>query len=269
MQWLARRLQIFGVHVHVGVRSPDKAIPIVNALTAYVPAFPGAVARRSPYLDRRDTGLASARVEGLRGPADRRAALPALGLGRVRAADGHARRLRHHRDDPRGVVGHPPASRLRHRRAADLRRAADSAGDRRHRGAVPVPGRPAEHPARPGLHACPSPKSWVVRENKWRAARYGLDAELDRRRARHHPPLRRGDRRTGGRPAPAGPPAGLRRRTRRRAAIVERRGELRSASARSRPRTAGTCTAVVDSLLAEMRAGHPRSHSDRAAAGPS
>src|SRR3954447_22221062 len=33
MQWLARRLQIFGVHVHVGVRAPEKAIPIVNALT--------------------------------------------------------------------------------------------------------------------------------------------------------------------------------------------------------------------------------------------
>src|SRR3712207_8836741 len=35
MQWLARRLQIFGVHVHVGVRSPDKAVSFVNALTAY------------------------------------------------------------------------------------------------------------------------------------------------------------------------------------------------------------------------------------------
>ena len=39
MQWLARRLQIFGVHVHVGVRSPEKAIPIVNALCQYLPHF--------------------------------------------------------------------------------------------------------------------------------------------------------------------------------------------------------------------------------------
>ena len=39
MQWLARRMQIFGVHVHVGVRSPDKAIPINNALMAYIPHF--------------------------------------------------------------------------------------------------------------------------------------------------------------------------------------------------------------------------------------
>ena len=27
-------------------------------------------------------------------------------------------------------------------------------------------------------YSLPPPKSWVVRENKWRAARYGLDAEL-------------------------------------------------------------------------------------------
>ncbi|MGZ6793647.1 MAG: glutamate-cysteine ligase family protein, partial [Mycobacteriales bacterium] len=37
MQWLARRLQVFGVHVHVGVRSADKAIPIVNAVSSYLP----------------------------------------------------------------------------------------------------------------------------------------------------------------------------------------------------------------------------------------
>src|SRR3954452_15619886 len=27
-------------------------------------------------------------------------------------------------------------------------------------------------------YTLPSPKGWVVRENKWRAARYGLDAEV-------------------------------------------------------------------------------------------
>ena len=34
MQWLARRIQTFGVHVHVGLRDGSKAIPIVNALAA-------------------------------------------------------------------------------------------------------------------------------------------------------------------------------------------------------------------------------------------
>ena len=72
MQWLARRLQIFGVHVHVGVRSPDKAIPIVNALTGYVPHFL-ALSASSPYWVGHDTGLASARSKVFEG-------LPTAGL---------------------------------------------------------------------------------------------------------------------------------------------------------------------------------------------
>jgi carboxylate-amine ligase len=60
MQWLARRMQIFGVHVHVGVRSADKAIAIVNALSAYIPHFL-ALSASSPYWVGGDTGLASAR----------------------------------------------------------------------------------------------------------------------------------------------------------------------------------------------------------------
>jgi glutamate---cysteine ligase / carboxylate-amine ligase len=61
MQWLARRLQIFGVHVHVGVRSPDKAIPIVNALTMYVPHFL-ALSASSPYWIGTDTGPRACRI---------------------------------------------------------------------------------------------------------------------------------------------------------------------------------------------------------------
>ena len=48
MQWLARRLQIFGVHVHVGVRAPEKAIPINNALMMYIPHFL-ALSASSPF----------------------------------------------------------------------------------------------------------------------------------------------------------------------------------------------------------------------------
>ena len=80
MQWLARRLQIFGVHVHVGVRSPEKAIPIVNALTYYVPHFL-ALSASSPYwMGTRHRPRVGA-LEGLRAAADGRAAVPALRLG--------------------------------------------------------------------------------------------------------------------------------------------------------------------------------------------
>src|SRR5919202_4355403 len=60
MRWLAQRLQIFGVHFHVGVRSAEKSIAIANALTAYIPHFL-ALSASSPYWHGRDTGLASSR----------------------------------------------------------------------------------------------------------------------------------------------------------------------------------------------------------------
>ena len=61
MQWLARRIQTFGVHVHVGLRDGSKAIPIVNALAAYLPHFL-ALTASSPFWGGHDTGLASSRA---------------------------------------------------------------------------------------------------------------------------------------------------------------------------------------------------------------
>jgi len=61
MQWLVRRIQTFGVHVHVGIRDGSKAIPIVNALAAYLPHFL-ALTASSPYWSGQDTGLASSRA---------------------------------------------------------------------------------------------------------------------------------------------------------------------------------------------------------------
>src|SRR6201998_4705815 len=61
MQWLARRIQTFGVHVHVGLRDGSKGIPIVNALDAYLPHFLAFTAS-SPFWSGHDTGLASSRA---------------------------------------------------------------------------------------------------------------------------------------------------------------------------------------------------------------
>ena len=41
----------------------------------------------------------------------------------------------------------------------------------------PMPGRPADHQLDRG-YTLPVPRTWLLRENKWRAARYGLDAEI-------------------------------------------------------------------------------------------
>jgi carboxylate-amine ligase len=62
IQWPARRLLIYGLHVHIGVRSGEKAIAIVNSLTRYIPHLL-ALSASSPFIDHEDTGLASARTK--------------------------------------------------------------------------------------------------------------------------------------------------------------------------------------------------------------
>ena len=60
LQWPARRLQTMATHVHVGLRDADRAMPIVNALAAYLPHLLGLTAS-SPYWSGIDTGLSSCR----------------------------------------------------------------------------------------------------------------------------------------------------------------------------------------------------------------
>ena len=60
-QWPARRLMIFGLHVHVGVQNGEKAIAVFNALTTYLPNLL-ALSASSSFFNGLDTGLASCRV---------------------------------------------------------------------------------------------------------------------------------------------------------------------------------------------------------------
>ena len=60
-QWIARRLQIFGLHVHLGMRDGEHAIAMNNALCHYLPFFL-ALSASSPYWHAEDTGLASSRI---------------------------------------------------------------------------------------------------------------------------------------------------------------------------------------------------------------
>jgi glutamate---cysteine ligase / carboxylate-amine ligase len=62
IQWPARRLMIYGLHVHVGIGSGEKAIAVSNALTSYIPHLL-ALSGSSPFVDYEDTGLASARAK--------------------------------------------------------------------------------------------------------------------------------------------------------------------------------------------------------------
>ena len=60
MQWPARRLLIFGTHVHVGVPSGAHAIVVANELLRHLPLLL-ALSASSPFFEGEDTGLASSR----------------------------------------------------------------------------------------------------------------------------------------------------------------------------------------------------------------
>ena len=62
MQWIAERELIFGLHVHVGMRSGDEAIWVANALRTWLPELL-ALSANSPFWHGRDTGLASTRIK--------------------------------------------------------------------------------------------------------------------------------------------------------------------------------------------------------------
>jgi len=176
MQWLGRRLQIFGIHVHVGVRSPEKAIAIANSLATYIPHFL-ALSASSPYWMGRDTGLASARSKVFE-------ALPTAGLPyqlagwpefeRFMTTLVSAKAIRTIRDVWWDIRPHPsfgtvelricdglPTLREVAAMAAMSQCLVEWMNARIDRGAE-----------------LPGHRGWVIRENKWRAARHGVDAQL-------------------------------------------------------------------------------------------
>ena len=72
MQDVARRLVTFGLHVHVGVDSGDKAVMICDRMLRHLPLFL-ALSSNSPFWEGRNTGLHSNRSKIMEG-------LPTAGL---------------------------------------------------------------------------------------------------------------------------------------------------------------------------------------------
>ncbi len=60
--WVAQRNNTWSLHLHMGVRGADRAIAVCDWLRELLPLLL-AVSANSPFLDRRDTGLASVRSE--------------------------------------------------------------------------------------------------------------------------------------------------------------------------------------------------------------
>ncbi len=176
MQWLARRLQIFGVHVHVGVRSPDKVIAMVNALSAYIPHFL-ALSASSPFWKGSDTGLASARSKIFEG-------LPTAGLPQQlmdwAQFEGYMATLvktgtiTSIKEVWWDIRPHPTYGTVE-LRIADGLPTMDEIGMVAALSQCLV--ETFDREIDKG-YTLPTPRRWVVQENKWRAARYGLEADV-------------------------------------------------------------------------------------------
>jgi len=62
LRYVVWRNNTFGLHVHVGIRTPDRAIAVNNALRSYLPELL-ALSASSPFVEDCYTGLASARTQ--------------------------------------------------------------------------------------------------------------------------------------------------------------------------------------------------------------
>jgi glutamate---cysteine ligase / carboxylate-amine ligase len=176
MQWLARRIQTFGVHVHVGLRDGSKAIPIVNALAAYLPHFL-ALTASSPFWNGQDTGLASTRAIIF---GDLPTAGPPHRLASWAEFEDYmdtllrARTIRSIKEVWWDVRPHPDLGTVEIRMF-------DGLPTPREVGMVAALSQSLVQLFDVQLdrgYQLPSPSSWVVRDNKWRATRYGLDATV-------------------------------------------------------------------------------------------
>lgn len=60
-QWWGRQMLIYGIHVHVGIESRDKVLPIMAAMLTYFPHLQS-LSASSPFWGGKDTGYASNRA---------------------------------------------------------------------------------------------------------------------------------------------------------------------------------------------------------------
>ena len=176
VQWTGLRLQIFGVHFHVGVKSAEKSIRIANALCAWLPHLL-ALSASSPYWQGHDTGMASCRTKVFE-------ALPTAGLP-YRLSDWaefeafigtlvNAEAIAGIREVWWDIRPHPDFGTVELRMCDGLPTLHEVAAIAAiAQSLVASLDRAIDEEA-----PLPEPREWVIRQNKWLAARHGLEAEL-------------------------------------------------------------------------------------------
>jgi glutamate---cysteine ligase / carboxylate-amine ligase len=175
-QWWGRQMLIWGVHVHVGISSANKVMPIITSLLNQYPHLL-ALSASSPYWEGADTGYASNRAMMFQ-------QLPTAGLPFHFQRWSHFERFVHDQKKT-GIIDHMNEIRWDIRPSPHLGtievRICDGVSNLAELGALVA----LTHclivdldRRLDGGDQLPTMPPWHVQENKWRAARYGLDAEI-------------------------------------------------------------------------------------------
>lgn len=252
-QWTARRLLIFGIHTHVGVASGEEAIAVANSLATFIPHFLS-LSASSPYWEGRDTGLASVRTKIFE-------TLPTAGLPyfmdnwsqfqRFMQTLMGAGTIRTIREVWWDIRPHPGFG------TVELR-ICDGVSSMEELASIVALSQSlvvwlAEKYRTGGER--PEHRAWIVRENKWRAARYGLEAEIIRDEEGKTMPVRKAITDLVKALGPTAERLGCADEL----AGVERILERGTSSDRQRAVFARTTdlNSVVDSLVDELKSGVP------------
>ncbi|GAB2452503.1 glutamate--cysteine ligase [Xylanimonas ulmi] len=258
-QMWGRQMLIYGVHVHVGVEDRAKVLPIIRSLLVYYPHLQ-ALSASSPFFDGRDTGYASMRALLFQ-------QLPTAGLPYQFETWGQ---LEHYVEDMlrTGVIDEFNDVRWDVRPAPRFGtievRVCDGVSNLTELLALSAlthclvehlstridDGRPL-----------PSMPQWFVQENKWRAARYGMDAIIILDDAGKEEHVAHATRQLVAELEPAAERLGCVAELAGVLDIVEQGASYqrqRAVAAAHGPGHEGL-EAVVAHLVAELRAGHPLS----------
>ncbi|HWD61114.1 MAG TPA: glutamate--cysteine ligase [Humibacter sp.] len=175
-QWWGRQMLIWGVHVHVGIERRDKVLPIVNGLLTYYPHLQ-ALSASSPFWGGTATGYASNRALMFQ-------QLPTAGLPwqfetwrdyERYVADLIATEVIRDYSEVRWDIRPSP------RWGTVEMRACDGVSTTTELGALAAVIHCLVERMSAQLDRGEQPmvlQPWFVRENKWRAARYGIDADI-------------------------------------------------------------------------------------------
>src|SRR5919204_5028188 len=171
LRWVAEQVAIFGLHVHIGMPDAETAVAVTNALRTYVPELL-ALSANSPFWQARETGLASTRSVVFDGMP--RTGLPPRFASFAEFADLVARGTAAGFYEDYTFIWwdvrpHPKLGTVE-LRSFDAQTRIES---------VAALAALAQSLAATvaDTSAAPQPRT-LIAENRWRAARYGLDAEL-------------------------------------------------------------------------------------------